>query len=133
MGDDRPDSLTGASAPDGEGQLDEYLSRPRPSTVAALAGLEGDLLVLGAGGKMGLSFAAMAARSLRAAGDTTRRVIAVSRFHDGVEPFHAAGVETISADLLDATALDALPDAPNVLFLAGMKFSGSGADRSRGP
>jgi nucleoside-diphosphate-sugar epimerase len=127
VGEERPGSLVGASAPDDEAQLDEYLSRPRASTIAALAGLEGDLLVLGAGGKMGLSFAAMAARSLRAAGETTRRVIAVSRFHDGVEPFHAAGVETINADLLDATALDALPDAPNVLFLAGMKFGSSGA------
>ncbi|MBX3030904.1 MAG: NAD(P)-dependent oxidoreductase [Chloroflexi bacterium] len=106
--------------------MDEYLSRHRASTVEALAGLDGDLLVLGAGGKMGLSFAAMAARSLRASG-SSRRVIAVSRFHDGVERFHAAGVETIAADLMDDTALAALPDASNVLFLAGMKFGSSGA------
>jgi nucleoside-diphosphate-sugar epimerase len=124
---DIPTSLGGASAPADEAQLDEYLSRPRDTTVRALAALDGDLLVLGAGGKMGLSFAAMAARSFRAAGDTSRRVIAVSRFHDGVAPFHEAGVETINADLLDPGALDALPDAPNVLYLAGMKFGSSGA------
>lgn len=120
-------SLRDAPAPVDEAQLDEYLSRPRPLTVRAMADLDGDLLVLGAGGKMGLSFASMAARSLRAAGDASRRVIAVSRFHDGVGPFHAAGVETIVADLLDEGALAALPDAPNVLYLAGMKFGSSGA------
>jgi nucleoside-diphosphate-sugar epimerase len=120
-------SLAGAPAPQDERQLDECLSRPWPRTVEALASLEGDLLVLGAGGKMGLSFAAMAARSLRAAGDHRRRVIAVSRFHDGVGPFHGAGVETIAADLLEDGALDSLPDAPNILYLAGMKFGSAGA------
>lgn len=120
-------SLRGASPPADAAALDEYLSRPRPLTIEAMAALDGDLLVLGAGGKMGLSFAAMAARSLRAAGDTVRRVIAVSRFHDGVAAFHAAGVETIEADLLDEGALEALPDASNVLYLAGMKFGSSGA------
>lgn len=122
-----PGSLRGAPAPTDEQQLDEYLSRPRPLTVDAMSALEGDLLVLGAGGKMGLSFAAMAARSLRAAGITDRRVIGVSRFHDGEAPFHAAGVETINADLMDEGALDALPDAPNVLYLVGMKFGSAGA------
>lgn len=128
MGDVVVDApLTGAPAPADEAQLDEYLSRPRALTVRAMAGLDGDLLVLGAGGKMGLSFAAMAARSLRAGGVSDRRVIAVSRFHDGEAPFHAAGVETIHADLLDEGALDALPDAANVLYLVGMKFGSSGA------
>ena len=94
------ETLHGAPAPADEDQLEEYLSRPRRPTIEAMADLRGDLLVLGAGGKMGLSFAAMAARSLRAAG-TSGRVIAVSRFHDGVERFHAAGVETIETDLLD--------------------------------
>ena len=122
-----PGSLRGAPAPADEVQLEEFLSRPRRQTVEAMAHLRGDILVLGAGGKMGLSFAAMAARSLRAAGATSRRVIAVSRFHDGVERFHEAGVETIEADLLDQGALAALPDAPNVLYLAGMKFGSSGA------
>lgn len=120
-------SLRDAPAPSDDAQLDEYLSRPRRLTIEALSSLQGDLLVLGAGGKMGLSFAAMAARSLRAAGDASRRVIAVSRFHDGVERFHEAGVETVEADLLDPAALAALPDAPNVLYLAGMKFGSSGA------
>ena len=120
-------SLRGAPPPTDVAQLEEYLSRPRTMTVDAMAALDGDLLVLGAGGKMGLSFAAMAARSLRVAGITARRVIAVSRFHDGVDAFHAAGVETIVADLLDEAVLASLPDAPNVLYLAGMKFGSAAA------
>ncbi len=77
---------------------------------------------------MGLSMAAMAVRATRAAPATpARRVIAVSRFHGGVDAFHAAGVETISLDLLDDGALESLPDAANVLYLAGMKFGSSGA------
>jgi nucleoside-diphosphate-sugar epimerase len=119
--------LTGAGAPRDEAELEEALSRPTPGVERALAAIEGDILVLGAGGKMGLSMATMAVRALRSSGDTTRRVIAVSRFHDGVEPFHSAGIETISLDLLDDGALEALPDAPNVLYLAGMKFGSSGA------
>ena len=90
--------------------------------------MEGDIIVLGAGGKMGLSMSAMAVRASRVtAAGAARRVIAVSRFHGGVEAFHAAGIETISLDLLDDGALESLPAVPNVLFLAGMKFGSSGA------
>jgi nucleoside-diphosphate-sugar epimerase len=124
---DIPRSLRDAPTPADPAQLDEYLSRPSPRTIEVLAGLEGDLLVLGAGGKMGLSFATMAARSFRAAGRPARRVIAVSRFHEGTDAFREAGVDTIEADLLDPAALQTLPDAADVLYLAGMKFGSSGA------
>lgn len=120
-------SLTGAPAPADEAELDEYLSRPRTATMRAMEALDGDLLVLGAGGKMGLTLCAMAARSLRASGVPSRRVIAVSRFGHGTDAFAAAGVDTIAADLLDDVALRALPSATNVLFLAGMKFGSSSA------
>ena len=120
--------LSGAPPPQTEAQLEEVLSRPAPGVIDVLGRLEGDILVLGAGGKMGLSMAAMAARASRAAAAAPlRRVIAVSRFHAGVEAFHAAGVETISLDLLEDGALESLPDVPNVLYLAGMKFGSSGA------
>ncbi len=120
-------SLAGAPPPADEAELEEYLSRPNQATVDALRALEGDLLVLGAGGKMGLSLSTMAMRATRATGDSRRRVIAVSRFCHGVELFTAAGIETIAADLLDEASLAGLPDAPNVLYLAGMKFGSSGA------
>src|SRR5881296_2954555 len=117
------DSLVDAPPPATERQLDEYLSRPTPQLIEALAELPGDLLVLGAGGKMGWSLAVMARRAFDAAG-SPRHVIAVSRFADPLakEGFEQARVMTISADLLADGALDRLPDAPNVLFLAGIKF-----------
>lgn len=115
--------------PTTEAELEEALSRPTPGVVQALTELQGDVLVLGAGGKMGLSLASMAARALQVAGNDAR-VIAVSRFGGGAEAFERAGIETISADLLAHGALEALPDAPNILYLAGMKFGSSGAQPS---
>jgi nucleoside-diphosphate-sugar epimerase len=121
-------TLTGAPAPTSDDELDEALSRPPSAAIEAFAGLDGDLVILGAGGKMGLSLARMAARAWEAAGVSGRRVIAVSRFGagDGRDPFERHGIGTISADLLDPAALTALPDAPNVLYLAGMKFGSTG-------
>jgi nucleoside-diphosphate-sugar epimerase len=116
-----------AHAPETEEELEERLSRPDAGTIAAVRQLEGDVLVLGAGGKMGFSAAHLLRRALDEGGRTSTRVIAVSRFGGGTPPeFQKARVETISADLLDEQALANLPDAPNVLFLAGMKFGSSG-------
>ncbi len=112
-----------------EAELDERLSRPAPALIEDLAALEGDLVILGAGGKMGPSLAMLARRGFDAAdGGCRRRVIAVSRFTSrGVrEPLEAAGVETIAADLLDPAAVEALPPAPNVIFMAGRKFGSTG-------
>jgi nucleoside-diphosphate-sugar epimerase len=111
-----------------DGRLELELSEPTESTIAAMAGLDGDLLVLGAGGKMGPSLCRLAVRSARAAGSDTR-VVAVARFSDPVvaSDLVASGVETIRADLLDREALEALPDLPNVVFMAGQKFGTSDA------
>jgi nucleoside-diphosphate-sugar epimerase len=109
-------------------ELDELLSRPTPDDVAAAAVLDGDLLILGAGGKMGPSLARLARRACDEAG-VRRRVIAVSRFQTPglARALIAHGVETIACDLLDAHALANLPDTPNVLLMAGQKF-GTAAD-----
>lgn len=84
--------------------------------------------MLGAGGKMGPTLTRMAARAAREIGDG-RRVIAVSRFSSSAaeRELRDAGVETIRADLLDAGAVAALPDAPNVVYMAGQKFGTSEA------
>jgi nucleoside-diphosphate-sugar epimerase len=110
-----------------EAQLEELLSRPSPADVAFMADLEGDVLVLGAGGKMGPSLARRLRRASGAAG-SPRRVVAVSRFSSAevAEGLEADGVETVRCDLLDPVAVDRLPTAPNVLFLAGMKFGATG-------
>jgi nucleoside-diphosphate-sugar epimerase len=115
--------VTKPAAPRSEEELDALLAAPREATIAALARAPGDIIVLGAGGKMGPTLACMAARA-RDDGGLHRRVIAVSRFSaDGTEQFlHQAGVETIKCDLLDRDAVARLPDAPNVVFMAGQKF-----------
>jgi nucleoside-diphosphate-sugar epimerase len=111
-----------------EAELDELLSTPRAETVEALRHCPGDIIVLGAGGKMGPTVACMAARAANQVGDG-RRVYAVSRFTspDAVRVLGAAGVETIVCDLLDRDAVAQLPDVPNVIFMAGQKFGTSGA------
>jgi dTDP-4-dehydrorhamnose reductase len=111
------------AAPRSEEELDDLLSAPSAATAAALAHAPGDIIVLGAGGKMGPTLATMAARASHAS-RVHRRVIAVSRFSaDGTEQqLHRAGVETIKCDLLDRHAVALLPDAPNVVFMAGQKF-----------
>jgi nucleoside-diphosphate-sugar epimerase len=109
--------------PDDEGELERRLSDPTPALQDALRRCPGDIIVLGAGGKMGPSLARMARRAVDALGDG-RRVLAVSRW-SSASTEHAlrdAGVETISADLLDRDAVARLPDAPNVVYMAGQKF-----------
>ena len=112
--------MTAPSAPRSEAELDELLSAPRDATVAALARVPGDIIVLGAGGKMGPTLARMARRAAGAA----HRVIAVSRFSspNAERSLRDAGVETVGCDLLDHGAVAALPDAPNVIYMAGQKF-----------
>ena len=122
-------------APADEAALDDELSAPTADTTAALAHCPGDVLVLGAGGKMGPTLARMARRALDALPDDEgrrRRVIAVSRFaspgsREAAARLHDAGVETVACDLSDRAAVAALPDAANVVFMAGQKFGTTSA------
>ena len=109
--------------------LEDILSRPTTADAAALRALEGDLLILGVGGKMGPTLAIRAKRAIDLAG-LRQRVIGVSRFTSPglAERLAGAGVEAVRADLLDRDALGALPDAPNVFFMAGRKFGTEGAE-----
>jgi hypothetical protein len=106
-------------------QLEDAMSTPSPALVEALRRAPGDLLVLGVGGKMGPTLARMAKRA-----DPSRRVIGVARFSEpGLrESLQAHGVECIAADLLSRDALAGLPDAPNVVFMAGRKFGSTGSE-----
>ncbi|HXF26247.1 MAG TPA: NAD(P)-dependent oxidoreductase [Bryobacteraceae bacterium] len=112
-----------------EEDLDERLSRPTEADSAALAAMEGDLLLLGAGGKMGPSLARLARRSAGKAG-ISKRIIAVARFTNNhlIAQLESSGIETLSCDLLDPGILAALPDAPNVVFMAARKFGTTGAE-----
>jgi nucleoside-diphosphate-sugar epimerase len=110
-------------------ELEDRLSEPTPGAIEALSRLDGDLMLLGAGGKMGPSLARMARRASDAGG-VRRRVLAVSRFGDGrTEEFlRANGVEPIRCDLLDPDQLARLPNVPNVIFMTGMKFGTTGQE-----
>ena len=107
--------------------LEDELSRPTDADCRFLANLPGDLLVLGAGGKLGPSLCLRARRAADAAGPV-RRIIAVSRFASPSARHSLAncGIETIARDLLDRSQLAGLPDCANVLFLAGRKFGSTG-------
>lgn len=110
-----------------EAQLEEVMTTPSPEVVAAMSRLEGDLVILGVAGKMGPTLARLARRALDEAGRSSR-VIGVARFSDSaVEArLRDIGIETIKADLLDPDALAALPDAPDVIYLAARKFGSTG-------
>jgi nucleoside-diphosphate-sugar epimerase len=103
--------------------LEEFMTRPSEALIADLAKTPGDIMVLGVGGKMGPTLARMAKRAA-----PTKRVIGVARFSEkGVrEELEKAGVEPLPADLLDRAALEKLPQAPNVVFMAGRKFGAAG-------
>jgi nucleoside-diphosphate-sugar epimerase len=102
-------------------ELEDALSRPTEQDVACLRRLQGDILILGAGGKMGPSLARLCRRAADAAG-TPRRVIGVSR-----RAIQEPGVESIACDLLDRASVADLPDCPNILYLAGRKFGSTGS------
>ncbi len=107
--------------------LEDFMSAPSPALVADLARVDGDILVLGVGGKMGPTLARMARRAAPG-----RRVIGVARFSDPAlrERLQAQGVECIACDLLERAAIERLPNVAdgvrNVVFMAGHKFGAAG-------
>ena len=107
--------------------LEDELSRPRQGVLEVLREIGGDIIILGAGGKMGPTLARMARRALDEIGHTDRRVIAVSRFSSQTAALalQRHGVETLSCDLLDRRAVESLPVVPNVIYMAGQKFGTS--------
>lgn len=108
-------------------QLDDLLSTPTAGVVEALGSLEGDLIVLGVGGKMGPTLARMAVRASQEAG-SKRRVIGVARFSrpDLPEWLKKHGVEPLAWDLMDQAQLAKLPDAANVVVMTALKFGSTG-------
>jgi nucleoside-diphosphate-sugar epimerase len=104
-------------------ELDALLCRPSQALIDDLGKVDGDIMVLGVAGKMGPTLARLAKAAV-----PDRRVIGVARFSDAdVKAWlEAHGVETLNCDLLDETAIRALPKAPNIVFMAGRKFGAEG-------
>ncbi|WP_254509287.1 NAD-dependent epimerase/dehydratase family protein [Anatilimnocola floriformis] len=110
-------------APQSVDELEANLSEPDAALIESLAALDGDIMFLGVGGKMGPTMARMARRALDAAG-SKRKVIGVSRF-GSIElraKLNSWGIETHACDLLDEDAVAQLPDAPLIVSMSGFKF-----------
>ncbi|WP_219816427.1 NAD(P)-dependent oxidoreductase [Arthrobacter sp. 4R501] len=117
------------AAPADEGILDEWLSRPGEQVGQALAAVGGDIVLLGAGGKIGPTMARMARRALDEVGSSAK-VIAVSRFSESPvrDQLAEVGVETQVADLSDPRCYASLPDGGAIFYLAAMKFGTTGQE-----
>ena len=113
-----------------ETELEDRLSEPTPQVIETLAKLPGDILFLGAAGKMGPTLARMAKRASDAAG-VKRRVIGVSRFSSGDDAaLREHGIETIRCDLLNEAGVNALPNVANIVYMPGRKFGTTSGDAS---
>jgi nucleoside-diphosphate-sugar epimerase len=131
---DRGEFLMTSTLPasiDSEEQLEELLSEPSEAVIAAIGKISGDVMLLGAAGKMGLSLARMLKRATDERGEA-RRIVAVSRFS---QPGHANcfeqyGIEVLAGDLLRESFVDRLPVLPNIVFMTGMKF-GTGSQAAQ--
>ncbi len=112
-----------------EDELEDVLSTPSPEVVESVSQLDGDIIILGVGGKIGPSLAQMAARAVKEAG-SNKRIIGVDYVYS--DPIRArledAGLELLQCDLLDRDAVAGLPQVENVIFMAGMKFGSTGAE-----
>lgn len=111
--------------------IEEELSQPTPGVADDLASLDGDIVVLGVGGKVGPSVAIMAQRAIESAG-LDKRVFGVARFSDerARNSLERHGVIPVQADLTDDRQLASLPDAPNVIYMAGKKFGTVGEEHT---
>jgi hypothetical protein len=105
--------------------LDEFMSRPSDALIADLQAVDGDIMIVGVGGKMGPTLARMAKRAV-----PDRRVIGVARFSEPeVKSYlESHSIETITADLLKRDDIAALPKVKNVVFMAGRKFGSTGGE-----
>ncbi len=110
-------------------QLEEMLSEPTEGVIDTLGRVDGDILILGVGGKVGPTLARMAKRASDAAG-VSRRVIGVDLFPNEEirSRIESSGVETVKCNLLDQEQFNGLPDAKNVVFMVGMKFGSTGQE-----
>jgi hypothetical protein len=108
-------------------ELKDKLSTPSDRLVKDMQEIDGGIMILGVGGKMGPSLAKLAARTFQKCG-SRHKVIGVSRFtkQNLREELQSFGIETIALDLLNEKELQALPEAENIIYMAGKKFGTSG-------
>ena len=106
-------------------ELDELLSRPYPALIDSVKTLDGDIMILGAGGKVGPTIAMMAKRAIDEAG-VKKDVYAVDLFP--MPKLEALGIKTYTCDMMDLHAVDNLPKVANVVYMIGRKFGSTGQE-----
>ena len=108
-------------------EFEAKLLAPSTALVEDIKKIDGDIMLLGIGGKMGPSMAILTIQAVKAAG-IEKKVIGVSRFSNGSlrEELEREGIETIACDLLNEDELKKLPQVPNIIYLAGHKFGTTG-------
>ncbi len=112
-----------------EEKLDELLTTPSKALIEDMKKIQGDIMVLGAGGKMGPSLCILAKNAIKEA-NINKKVIAVSRFTDPVATklLQENDIETISIDLQNLEQLNNLPNIKNIIYMAGRKFGTDGSE-----
>lgn len=106
-------------------ELEEFLSRPHAELVESLARLDGDIMIVGAGGKIGPTMALTAKRAVDAA-NVAKRVYAVDLAP--LDSLSAQGIEAISCNLLDPDDVARLPSVKNIVYMIGRKFGSTGSE-----
>lgn len=112
-----------------EPELDAFIARPSTALVEMMKRLDGDIMILGVAGKMGVTMAMQAVNAVRAAG-VEKKIYGVARFSDPAaqDKLEASGVCTIACDLLDQASVESLPQVRNIVFMAGRKFGTQGSE-----
>ncbi|MCE5248817.1 NAD-dependent epimerase/dehydratase family protein [bacterium] len=112
-----------------EKELEDFMSTPRPETVDLMKRLDGDIMILGIGGKMGPTLGSMTVKAVREAG-VSRTVYGVSRFSDKnlISALEDRGISCIPCDLLNPDDVNKLPRIKNIIYMAGRKFGLKGTD-----
>ena len=110
-----------------EERLNNLLTEPSDLLIEDIKKIKGDIMVLGAGGKMGPTLSVLAQNAINKAG-INKKVYAVSRGSDKIatELMKSAGIEVIACDLLNKESLYSLPDVENIIYMAGRKFGTDG-------
>ena len=106
--------------------VDSFLSQPSEEAIDVLRKTEGAIIVLGAGGKMGLHLCALLKRAFLDLGRSDP-IYAASRFQSlrDTSVYERLGVQALTGDFRDKDFVRSLPHCHTVFYLVGTKFGTS--------
>ncbi|MCX5776833.1 MAG: epimerase [Candidatus Firestonebacteria bacterium] len=109
-----------------DAELNAFMTSPSLSLIRTVGKIKGDIIGLGATGKMGLELMQLILNADKAAG-RERKYYVASTFSnpDNIIKLENLGIKTYKGDLSDSAFLKKLPEAKNVYYMAGFKFGTS--------